>query len=127
MRIAPGREPFVLYFDDPASQVGVRFVPPAALMTEHLKVDSLLVHELQTRRTQNQRTIAADEPCEVRILDDVQFLRCGEMTVNVNNLDASLHNRHITAFRWNDLKRYCRAYETFQKISAMWHVVLLVW
>jgi hypothetical protein len=97
------------------------------LMTEHLNVDSLLVHELQTRRTQNQRTIVANEPCEVRILDDVQFLGRGEMAVNVNNLDAALPNKHFTAFRWNGLKRYCRGNETFQKISTVWHVVLLVW
>src|SRR5215510_415765 len=126
MRGAPGCEPLVLDFDDLARQVAVRFVPPTALVTEHLNVDSLLIHELQTRWTENKRAIVANEAREIRILDDLQFLWGGEVAVNVNNLHAALANKRFTTFSSNGLKRYRRADETFQKISAICHVVLLV-
>src|SRR5207247_4086104 len=64
MRIAPGGEPFILHLDDLPGQVRVCFIPPTALMAEHLNIDSLLAHELQARGTENERAIAAAIPRE---------------------------------------------------------------
>src|SRR5215471_14891298 len=104
MRTAPGGEPFVLHVDDLAGQVTVSFVPPAPLVTEYLNIDSLLIYELQARRTQDQRAISINEPCEVRVFHDVQFLGCNEVTVYVNDLHATLSNKHFTTFCGSRLK-----------------------
>jgi hypothetical protein len=53
MRIAPRGEPFVLDFDQLSRDVPVGLVPPFALMTEYLNIDSQLVDSLQTLRTQD--------------------------------------------------------------------------
>src|SRR5262249_25761 len=98
MSITPGRELLVLHLDDLPSQIAVSVIPPTALMAEHLNVNSLLVHELQPRRAQNQRTIVVNEPGEVRVFNDVQFFRENEMTVYVDNFHSTLSNKHFTTF-----------------------------
>ena len=97
MRLTPRRQMFVLSFDNLASQITIGFVPPAALMAEHLNVDSELIENLQPPRSQDQRAIqiSRDVSREIGVLDDVEFFRRNKVAVNIDDLHALFSNKHL--------------------------------
>src|SRR5436190_23573702 len=89
---APRCEPLVLNFDETSCEIAIRFVPPAALVAEHLNVDAALIEGSQPRGSKNQGPVelSRDVRGEIRIFDDVHFFRRDEMTVNIYHLDPAI-------------------------------------
>lgn len=89
------------------SQAAIRPVPPAALMTQSLNINSLFIQSPQTRRPENQSRIELirDISSEVRILEDIQLFRREKMTVNVDDLNTPVADGYLAAFRWCGLKK----------------------
>src|SRR5262245_54496379 len=107
MRRAPGGQLFVLNLDELRGETAIGSVPPAALMAEDLDIDALFVERTQARGTEHEPAIELilDVAGEVRVFDEVQFLRHDEVPVHVNHFHSSAADGHLTAFRGRSLKK----------------------
>jgi hypothetical protein len=125
----PLREPFVLDFDELPRQIAIRAVPPAALVTQNLNVDALLVQSLDPCGPENKPTIhvVTDVAGEIGSLDDVEFLRRDEVPMHIHNFDAPLPDEYFTTFGRRSLTDAYRkqsgrnASGVAKEIPAIWH------
>jgi hypothetical protein len=83
--------------NEPPGRFTIRPVPPATLMAQCLHIDALLVHGLQPRRPEHQRSVQLREHVgrKVGIANHVGLFRNKEVTVDVDHFDATISNRDL--------------------------------
>src|SRR5436190_8160456 len=110
MRRTPLRETFVLNFHHLCGDIAVQAIPPRPLMRQHLDIDSLLIDHAQALIAHDERAVLIDVSREIRTFDDFDFFRNDEMSVNVDDLDAAVANRHLLPLRGRRLEKHSGHY-----------------
>src|SRR5918993_3221216 len=94
----PFRQSVVLRLHDPPRQLAIGGVPPEAVDGERLYVDPLLIHHLQTLRSEQVVARTAAAGFERSALDDI---RDGDdaVAVDVDDADALSADRYLATRR----------------------------
>ena len=111
---------------DSLGEIAVGRVPPIAVDAERLQVDALLVHRLQTRRSENAvAPTAAARVRQLRAFDDVSHVN-DAVTVHVDHFDALASDHHFATRcrRSLDVDAGRGTGERRDEFSAIRHLVL---